>query len=296
MGSRIDLEKPGYEIARFRVICALGRSVRANLRKLFDATNRKSNPNWLGIVNAVSDFTDVILPASGASQDPDKQIELVKNTISKLADTWPEANDQLHSVMTDMADHIVPFTKGELPSHLQSIQEAGAALAQKCVTHWGGERAVQALAQITKGKKPQLIFVTESESPTYAYCDNNNDGSAVIALVIGTGKNLLKSYLSLEFYFFHEHLSHIFPRWEDFSGRLSDGYLFALEKAFFRAHCHSLKNGFSLHSTIVENDMGAHLKRSGKETGLQQDIEGLYVWLDSNCEALCPGCSLSCAL
>ena len=281
---RVNLDKPSYEMARFATVCAVGRSVRANLKNLFDATYGKSNPNWSEIIDSINAFVDKVLPASGTSTSPDRQIKLVRDTVSGLAGVaWPEANPQLHSAMAQLARQIKPFKKGELALHLQNLYQASISLAYDCVMKWGGPLVIPAMEKAKSEGRGKLIFVSEGGGTTYAYTQEDKNGRFLVSLVIGNSDNMLKSYLSFEFYFFHEYLSHVFPTWDDLSGKLSDGYLFPLEKAYFRGNCHLLENGFALHSRIVDEDLVAHRQRTGKAQGSQADREGLYMWLDSNC-------------
>src|SRR5438094_10069702 len=99
MATRINFDKPSYAVSRFSVVSALGRSIRLNLKALFDATHRKSNPNWSGIINILNQFVDVILPGAGPSKDPTAQINLAKSTISGLGSTWPEANSEVEQAL-----------------------------------------------------------------------------------------------------------------------------------------------------------------------------------------------------
>jgi hypothetical protein len=279
-----NFNAPTPEIARFSAICAIGRSLRANLSNLFEATNQKTKPDWCGIIDMVNTLADQIMPTSGAPLAAAEQVAWMKSTLLGFAQTWRSTNAQLSGVIVDLVNQITPFEPEELTAHLQELFEGGMDLATTCIREWGGKRSYEL---ISRAQTVTLVFLENGNGPTYASCERLNDGECTVYLMIGNSSNLVKSYLSLEFYFFHEYLSHVLPEWDDLSGKLSEGYLFALQKAFFRASCHRLRNGFFLHSRIVDEDMNAHRQQAARSASLFSDIEGLYVWLDSNCKDGC---------
>lgn len=278
---RVNFDKPNYELARFAAVSAIGRSVRANLRKLFQATHYKTTPNWSGIVDAISSLIDRFLAASGGSLDPTAQIQIGKTGVMGLAQSYENVNPELQTVLTELANGIEPFGRGQLEAHLQGLYKSASDLGRKCVEQWGGE-LVRKLLKAPSQTKLTFSAAADGVGPTFAYTDKDQD-DVTVTLVVGNGEGLLNSYLSLEFYFFHEYLSHVLPQWDDLSGRFSEGYLFALQRKFFQLNSHVLKDGFSLHSRIVATDMAAHRIRTGKQNSSHEDVEGLYAWLDDHC-------------
>lgn len=276
---KIDFSHPDFITVRFSAVCAFGRSVRQNLKELFLATHARSRPGWKDIISRIDDLIDDFLSLSGASTNSEDQLTLLKSGLSGIPDTYAKINPALTDVFQMILDQVRPFSPGEIEDYLSKLFQDACSLAQKCIHEWGGPVAKAAMQFPRRAK---LVFVTEGGGPTYAFCDKDLAGNHEVNLVVGNAEGLLRSVLSLEFYFFHEYLSHVFPQWDDLPGTFSEGFLFALGKTFFQQKCHVLKNGFSLHSQIVDADIAAHRRRTGKNP--HGDFEGFYAWLIGQCQ------------
>jgi len=280
-----DLERTDdFDSVRFSAVCAVGRGVRMHLPQLMQATHRKTKPSWAQIIE---DLDHELSRPTGASLDPKQYVAFAKEGLRSLMKSWAKQNPALRTALGEIVNQVKVFQPGELRKHIQDLHDQGIRLGKRCVSEWGGRRAKQLVDVVPNA---EMRFArSDTVNAMTTYCDKHRAPISV-TLVLGKGdrlfQNLLKSYLSLEFYFFHEFLSHQFPLWDDPSGSFSEGYLFALEKSFFQAKCHELVGGFALHPFLVNENIADHRAKSNegsRDSDYYQQFEGLYAWLSGNC-------------
>lgn len=256
----IDLNNLGDQppfVSQFVATCALGKSVRRHLRELTVAADYGSR-SFIQIHRSIEN--GAVLSEIGSAQDQEHYLNFLRVSVRNLGTSFCKERPEVQRILTAIADEAVPFSAGELESHFSELLSNGHLLMTECVNNRGGSAAKARLLEI-----PSCLPIhIETRSGGHAMTSvTENDGSA-IRLLIGEGRNYLSNYLSLDFYFFHELLSHLFPRITDAAGRLSEGHLMAVEEVFFREHSDVLNGGeFTYLSKIVEKDFAAHLNQSG---------------------------------
>jgi hypothetical protein len=119
---------------------------------------------------------------------------------------------------------------------LTDLNQKALDEVRKCLESWGGERAKKRSKALrllplhfesTDGDQMQFFFERSQKR---------------ILGRAGSKKCLFRECLILEFSFFHEYLSHVFPAWSKDVERVSEGFLFALEFDWFETAYTALDN------------------------------------------------------
>jgi hypothetical protein len=239
----------------------MGRSIRKHLRAFTIAADYGSRESKQ--IFGMIERSGYILPDIGSSSDPSHYLNFLRRTTATLAETFREESPELREVLQLIAADAVSFGPGELKNDLVDRLKKGFDLCALCLEKWGGPEA-----QIrAKSLHPVPLTIQASTGTHSVITVTTNNGQGIL-LRIGEGKNFLSNYLSLDFYFFHEFLSHVFPIWSDLAGKLAEGHLMAIEELFFREYSDVLTGGeFTYLSEIVADDFAHHLQQGGRPGG-----------------------------
>jgi hypothetical protein len=171
-------------------------------------------------------------------------------------------------------------SRGELTTYFEALQESGFRLAVECANAWGEKRARSRASQI---KSVSLDFFQDDQ--IQGLTTLKPVSQAKIRVVFGA-QDVMRSFLSFEFFCFHEYLSHVFPRNDDIEGKLSEGHLFGVAKQFFQDQISTGTGLFAFSPLLSSRDMREHRKlRSG-----QDRPDSYYDLLDAlfgNVSAIC---------
>jgi hypothetical protein len=234
----------------FRCICIVGFAVNRHRNDIFQQTDEEQSRSWLEAVEIIQNECQSARN-KGVEEDEDYLIERTKRQLTETAKTFHKENPGLERVLRKIAADIRPLTDTQIMDEFLVLQTSGYKIAHACATTWGGPRAKARLSVMKKGS---LVFDDFEESgpqtivPTWTDTDN-----ALIHVALGGGKTPLFGLLCLEFYLFHEFLSHLFPVWEDSAGKLSEGYLFRIARWWYLT-----SEDVPITSALVEVDWANH--------------------------------------
>jgi hypothetical protein len=114
-------------------------------------------------------------------------------------------------------------------ARIAKLNELGFETARECVLKWGGPKAKDRLESL---KLLPVHCETRGNDVTEFYYERGSKPR--ILAYPGATEKLLQDCVVLEFSFFHEYLSHAFPKWRLDEDRMSEGWLLALEIEWFR--------------------------------------------------------------
>lgn len=259
--------------------CIVGRSVRNHLPTLAHAAPEDFTPTWLELVDVINDianFTNIGAPAA----DVDHYLQFARALLDARAKTFEEINPGLASVLRAISLAARKGNAGELQAYFDELQRKGFHLAVECANTWGEKRSRSRASEI---KPIALEFFQDDRIQGLTTLKPVNHSK--IRVVLGP-LDVLRSSLSLEFFFFHEYLSHVFPRNDDIEGKLSEGHLFGVAKRFFQEQVARGKELFAFSPLLSSLDLQQHRKlRSGKGRP-----EAYYDLLDGLFANLCAIC------
>ncbi len=247
----------------FSATCAVGRALQNNWATLLQAT-RNSDYDWYSLLNYLNSGCVAQFDLLPAAPNFAAYTSHVRKSLRSVQDGFLSDRPQVQSVLHLVADSIVDWKDdSDLEDHLNSLNKTGFDLATFCVSKWGGPRAKARLDSLS----PLALELIQNHQTgvTYTYCMSSG---GPVFLAFGKPNGALLSYLNLEFYFFHEYLSHIFPRWDDRAREFSEGYLFSV------AHWSSVAFSPTASKVVVWNhDFAQHASTIGAPSGQESRWE-----------------------
>ncbi|RSL17710.1 hypothetical protein EDE15_3249 [Edaphobacter aggregans] len=241
----------------FTATCAVGRAVRNNWSQLIDAT-QNYDFDWESLVkyldqSCISQFSSIPV-----SNDFRSYTDHVRDSLRSIHRGFLKDYPLLQDVVLLIIDGIIDWADvNELEEHLMELNKEGRDRAIECVKRWGGPLAKKRLESLRSAD----LEVSENghTGATYTYMPTPT-GS--VRLAFGHPRGSLLSYLNLDFYFFHEYLSHIFPAWDDRARDFSEGYLFQV------AHWESVITAATAAKILIWNlDFAQHAETVGVRPG-----------------------------
>jgi hypothetical protein len=121
---------------------------------------------------------------------------------------------------------------------LRDLNQATLDDVKLCISTWGGTRAQARTKQLSLF--PIYLESTDQEHTQFFL----EQSPRRIRIRPGSHKVMLRECLILEFSFFHEYLSHVFPAWSKDEEEISEGLLLALEFEWFESQYTILDNEF----------------------------------------------------
>jgi hypothetical protein len=275
----IDFDREGgdYTLCQFGAMCSIARSIQPSLEDLMNATV-DSVPGWVQILDGLNThIVDRFEDDVGQELNIGHYLEWARKEIDDYARTHSSRNRALSQVLSQIGQRVQEFGPGGLKLYFAGVEARGRDLARECVQAWGGPRAKRYIhSRLTE--LIDLSFVYESADRAFdMYFD---DEDRVIVVPVGMERGILRRCLNLEFYFFHEYLSHIFPRYDDERGVFSEGYLFAIERDFYESTCGSHVPGTLLRSDLEQNRLLASRPSIAR---FYEEVREKTAWLMLQC-------------
>jgi hypothetical protein len=149
---------------------------------------------------------------------------------------------------------------------LQQINQRALDAAKECIRTWGGVKARERIKHLAL----LPLRCQSTDSDTQFSFDRTEKWILVEA---GSPAKLLLESLFLEFSFFHEYLSHVFPAWSKDVEPVSEGFLLALEFEWLQSRY-----------TLFDYDIGSELW----DGRLKRDRRSFRIgqWLIRRCDSL----------
>lgn len=149
--------------------------------------------------------------------------EAVESLAKRLSATPGQA--EIAEVLADIASGVTAKGCEQLHQELEEINQRSYRLAADCIRTLGGPIA-QLRWQSCQPAKLSFAQRLDMHSFVPRTIPDQNE----IVLQVGDRPFALHSYLTLEYQFYHEYLSHIFAVWDSEGAMFSEGDLAALEK------------------------------------------------------------------
>jgi hypothetical protein len=244
----------------FRCIFIVGAAVRDRRREIFDATDIQQRETWLYAIDIIEAECESARSKGIIPRDPDFLVKRVRDQLAATSKTYT-AQPALSAVLERIAADIRPLKNKQILTIFADINQRAFNLTRRCVSRWGGAHAKARLDnfQLTRllyedcdAKGPKTVVPTWTGPDE----DHDDDEELFIHIVLGGGQKPLLGCLCLEFYLFHEYLSHVFPVHEDTAGSLSEGYLFKIARWWYL-----LSEDVPMSSALVEVDWASHWER-----------------------------------
>jgi hypothetical protein len=231
------LSVPNIPELLFRSCCVTGRSVAqhlSRLRTVTDAQPENSLPPPMPWRRVLDNLDSAVFGQNEAWTTGGSTLDLtmartrqaVESVAILLRATPGQA--ELAEVLVDIASGITDKTCDQLHQELEEINQRSYGLVGDCVRSLGGSAAK---SRWESCKAAKISFAHRPDIKSFV-ARTIHDGSE-IEIQVGDRPFTLHSYLTLEFQFYHEYLSHIFAVWDSEDGMFSEGDLAALEKWTF---------------------------------------------------------------
>jgi hypothetical protein len=244
-----------FEDPWFRCVSVVGAAVRDRRREIFDATRIDQRETWLYAIDLIEDECRSARSKGIIQDDPDYLVKRVSDQLAATSKTFAE-QPALADVLQDIAAAIRPLKSKQIMAVFDAVNHTAFDITKQCISQWGGTHAGArlgnfGLADLTfeecDSPGPKTIVPTWTET---------EDDELSIHVAMGGGQKPLLGALCLEFYFFHEYLSHVFPVHEDTAGSLSEGYLFKIARWWYLQ-----SENVPMTSALVEVDWANHWER-----------------------------------
>jgi hypothetical protein len=124
-----------------------------------------------------------------------------------------------------------------------------------------------------------LRFVANSGHRPLDLHFDRDDNTIVVPLGMSTG--MLRSFLNLEFYFFHEYVSHVFCLYRDKLDEFPEGFLMAVERRYYTFAADTYAQVI-----LSKDDFDAHQRRIlglGASSFYDDSLE-FAAWLMERCD------------
>jgi hypothetical protein len=276
MPSIFDKEQdPSRAEVIFRVLCSLGHSVESQWSALARAAESEGK-SWRRILKEIDDATIGQYKTSQATiQVLNKEVALARCIVQLITERYRNGESLLSDVLEEIANSITFASPEKLISRFEQMNKRGYELAQKCVLEWGRPLATQRwehckLLPISFNRsrhREEFVLTTVREKP----------GAEAIIIQVGRSHSFL-NYLTLEFQFFHEYLSHVYPVWEeeDQDGLLSEAVLYCMQRQAYKVFGLSIRY-FHLNDVVKhdQDDMNEVTKLS-----VEMEAQFLGKWIE----------------
>jgi len=142
----------------------------------------------------------------------------------------------------------------DLSAALANIEKRARARVGDCIGDWGGSNAKARFKEMSA--LPVQVKPLYQAAPTRPEFERGRRKR--LNLLVGQAtESTIWDCLALEFSFFHEHLSHHFPRWQQDEQMLSEGYLLAVELVWLEGACEPYEHEILHHYRSINPDMAS---------------------------------------
>lgn len=277
----IDFDKTKHDddaLYHFEAMCCLAHSVMQNIGLLVGATEEADN-DWRDILDDFSTQLIDRLPTIGKEPNVQHYVDWIRKELRALAATFSRENPALSSALNLIASQTSPFPRHGMKVFFEGKAKKAYELAIRCLMEWGGPKC-QAHISDPRFYPAKLIFVASSGRRAFdMYYDPDKK---TIFIPVGMNKGMLRSCLNLEFYLFHEYLSHAFPVYEDDLDVFAESYLMAVERKYFAFAAETF-----VQVSLSKSDFEEHQSRMKRETDSSSYYQGLeerMAWILELCD------------
>jgi len=194
----------------FRAVCALGFTIDRHLSALTDACTASMHDAaaW-GPLYEIERITRCLENADDLeSEDFAYYLNHIRgHLLNSRAPDCEGFNPELASVIRRIAEDLSPLTPEDLAAAFEHTNEAVHGRVGDAISGWGGPRAMHRWQSCTVAA---IQFDFAGGGPTACSFLQNR-----ITFHIGERKDPARSFFILDFFLFHEYVSHAFPLWND---------------------------------------------------------------------------------
>ena len=225
------LDKPDIRIVRLRLAYDVYAALERHLGALFTADVGDSGYGFVDVVREISKACLDSLVIVGEVQDTSAYHNQLANGFRAVEDRLEADPRHVNFVpiVNEIARALRPMTAAECAAGLEQINLRAWQYFQDLIDSWGGPHAADR-KQVVLDMGPARLRVRVGDRD-FTYCLYRSDEHE-IRLLAGIGQPDLFTLLDLPFYFLHEYLSHVFPRWDDKRWRFSEAYLLFTAKQY----------------------------------------------------------------
>lgn len=268
------LSSSHWSVVHLHTAVALRRKVGPALHALGSVADPEEGVGWDGPIRRLLELVND-LDFSGDQCEVGVCLDAIRSGIATYGATYRASNGGLHDWCTRLADELEEIRVEDVATELVLSNERGHALLNECVERWGSDESI-ARARALEVAPVGFERAPGTQLALKAHCDAPDR----ITVVRQEGRNLLLSVLSLDFYFLHEYLSHLYPLWDDPEGALSDGYLMDLATRAYRRAAPT-----PIDADLITLDFAAHSpwRRNRLSASDYELIQSGAAWMRERC-------------
>jgi hypothetical protein len=229
-----NLSVPNIRELLFRSCCVTGCSVAqqlSRLRMVADSRPDDSLPPPIPWRRVLDNLDSAVFGQNDAWTTGGSTLEATmtwtRQAVESLANLLSATPGQAEvgEVLSDIASAITAKSCDQIHQELEEINQRSYGLVAECVRNLGGPPAK---SRWESCQPAELRF--DQRPDIKSFVARTTADRSQIVIQVGDRPFTLHSYLTLEYQFYHEYLSHIFAVWDSEDAMFSEGDLAALEK------------------------------------------------------------------